>query len=91
MISDYCKPTKQAKPSSVCRKYVGGGENPTYSLIFSEMFLFLYIYNYMPHKTEKAVTYVCISQTAVTVLHMLHKTEKAVTYVCCCERDNDNE
>ena len=41
VISDYCKPTKQAKPSSVCRKYVGGGENPTYSLIFSEMFLFL--------------------------------------------------
>ena len=41
VISDYCKPTKQAKPCSVCRKYVGGGENPTYSLIFSEMFLFL--------------------------------------------------
>ena len=43
VISDCCK-TKQAKPSSVCRKYVGGGENPTYSLIFLEMFLYLYIY-----------------------------------------------
>ena len=43
VISDYCKPTKQVKPSSVCRKYVGGGENPPYSLIFSEMFLFLYV------------------------------------------------
>ena len=42
VISDCCK-TKQAKPSSVCRKYVGGGENPTYSLIFSGMFLFLYV------------------------------------------------
>ena len=41
VISDCCK-TKQAKPSSVCRKYVGGGENPTYSLIFLEMFLYLY-------------------------------------------------
>ena len=40
LVGDYCKPTK---PSSVCRKYVGGGENPTYSLIFSEMFLFLFM------------------------------------------------
>ena len=30
VLSDYCKPSKP-KPSSVCRKYVGGGENPTYS------------------------------------------------------------
>ena len=40
VISDYCKPSK---PSRVCRKYVGGGENPAYSLIFSEMFLFLFM------------------------------------------------
>ena len=47
VISDCCK-TKQAKPSSVCRKYVGGGENPTYSLIFLELFLYLHSKAFWP-------------------------------------------